>query len=81
MRQGKVGKTYRVMTCIFFPHGFKVEHSPSLSLENPALFNMVAVNIVGWGYLINLHSYMMPQFNMYGAYPDIPSVTVLITET
>ena len=22
------------------------------------------MNIVGWGYLIKMHSYMMPQFNM-----------------
>ena len=54
---------------------------PPLTLGNHALFNMVAVNIAGWGYLINMHSYMMPQFNMYAAYPNIPSVTVLITET
>ena len=45
------------------------------------LLNMVAVNIAGWVPLIKMHIYMMTQFNTYGAYPDIPSVTVPITET
>ena len=54
---------------------------PPLSLGNHALFNMVAVNIDGWGYLIKMHSYMMPQLDMYAACPDIPSLAVPITET
>ena len=28
------------------------------------LLNLVAVNIVGWGYLIKMHSYMSPQLNI-----------------
>ena len=52
-----------------------------LSLGKHVLLNMVTVNIAGWGYLIKMHSYMMPQLNMYVTYPDIPSVTVPITET
>ena len=54
---------------------------PHLSLGNHALFNMVAVNIAGWGYLIKMHSYMMPQLDMYATCFDIPSVAVRITET
>ena len=42
---------------------------------------MVAVNIDGWGYLIKMHSYMMPQLDMYATCFDIPSVAVRITET
>ena len=28
------------------------------------LLNLVAVKIAGWGYLIKMHSYMMPQLNI-----------------
>ena len=68
------------MTRGFSPWGPGLE-IPPLTLGNHALFNMVVVNIAGWGYLIKMHSYMMPQLNMYAAYPDIPSVTVPIIET
>ena len=37
---------------------------------------MVAMNIAGWVHLIKMHIYMMPQFNMYVACPNIPLVTI-----
>ena len=37
---------------------------PSLSLGIMPLLNLVAVNIASWGYLIKMHSYMMPQLNI-----------------
>ena len=70
MRQGKV-------THGFYPMAQGLTF-PLLILRNHALFNMVAVNIAGWGYLIKMHIYVMPQFNMYAASPDIPSVTIPI---
>ena len=74
MRQGKVTHGFSLM-------GSRFNIPPPLSLGNHALFNMVAVNIAGWGHLIKMHSYMMPQLDMYAACPDIPSVAVPITET
>ena len=59
MRQGKVseesGDTW------LFPPWLKVLHFASLSLRIMPLLNLVAVNIAGWGYLIEMHSYMMPK--------------------
>ena len=43
-----------------FPLWAKGLTFPLLILRNHALFNMVAVNIAGWGYLIKMHGYMMP---------------------
>ena len=50
------------MTHGFSPWGIGLA-IPPLTLGNHALFNMVAVNIVGWVHLIKMHIYMMPQFN------------------
>ena len=58
MKQGKVTHGFSLMGS-----RFNIPPLP-LSLGNHALFNMVAVNIVGWGYLIKMHIYMMPQFNV-----------------
>ena len=46
-----------------FPPWVQGLTSPPSTLGNHALFNMVAVNIAGWVYLIKIHIYMMPQFN------------------
>ena len=44
--------------------GTRFSNHPPLTLGNHALFNMVGVNIVVWGYLIKMHSYMMPELNI-----------------
>ena len=63
MRQGKVsekgGDTW------LFPQLAQGLTFPLLILrKNHALFNMVAVNIVGWVYLIKMHIYMMTKLNI-----------------
>ena len=40
------------------------------------LLNLVAANIVGWFVELKMHSYMVPQLNMYATCLDIPSVTI-----
>ena len=59
MRQGK--ESEESGDPWLFPPWLKVQHPPLLILsEIIPLVNLVAVNIVGWGYLIRMHSYMIP---------------------
>ena len=62
MRQGKVSK--KSGDTWLSPMGSRFNNFSPLTLGNHSLFNMVAVNIAGWGYLIKMHSYMMPQLNI-----------------
>ena len=60
------------------PHSSGFNFPPSLPLGNMPLLNLVAANIASWFVELKMHSYMVPQLNMYAACPDIPSVTISI---
>ena len=48
----------------FPPMGSRFNIPPPYPYENHAIFNMVAVNIAGWVYLIKMHIYMMTKLNI-----------------
>ena len=65
MRQGKVGKTDRVMTCSFFPHDSRFIISPPFILWNNALF-ISTLHYLSWLWFIlfDVRIYMMPNYNV-----------------
>ena len=72
IRQGKMIQSKRVVT-----HGLRFTIPPLYPYENHASSQFSCSEHSQLGYLIKMHSsYMMPQLNMYAAYPDRPSVIV-----